>query len=161
MDENQSTTWVIDAREVILGRLASEAARLLMEGQKNKTDDRVIIVNARSAIVTGRRKTVVEDYRSKYALNHARKGPFFPRMPDRIVKRTVRGMLPYNKKPTGRSAYQNLRVEIDCPPHLISDLPDGHQRPTLHQKTLKKPDKYVSLDEICRVLGAPTNRWGA
>jgi len=34
-------------------------------------------------------------------LNHARKGPFFPCMFDMILKRAVRGMLPYQKKTSG------------------------------------------------------------
>ena len=39
-------------------------------------------------------------------------------MPDMILKRTVRGMLPYQAKSSGRRALRNLRVEIGCPSHL-------------------------------------------
>ena len=154
-------TYVIDAKNLILGRMASAAAELLMQGQKEKREDRVIIVNAEEVVVSGRRSHVMETYLAKYELNHPRKGPFFPRMPDKIVKRTVRGMLPYNRKKSGRRAYANLRVEIGCPKHLSEDLPPGHARPELPKDTLKVPERGVTLNEICEVLGAPTKRWSA
>ena len=161
MDEIEEMTYVIDAKGLILGRLASAAAELLMLGQKEKRDDRVIIVNAEEVVVSGRKSRVMETYQAKYALNHPRKGPFFPRMPDKIVKRTVRGMLPVNRKKSGRRAFGNLRVEIGCPSHLKDELPPGHARPDLPEKTSKEPERGVTLNEICRVLGAPTERWGA
>jgi len=161
LDENEPVTYVIDAKGLILGRMASAAAEILMQGQKEKRDDRVIIVNAEEVVVSGRRSHIMETYREKYALNHPRKGPFFPRMPDKIVKRTVRGMLPYNRKKSGRRAFANLRVEIGCPKHLSDELPPDHTRPTLPKDTLKVPERGVTLNEICRVLGAPTERWSA
>ncbi len=111
-----------------MGRLASASADILLKAAREDRDDKVIIVNAEKAIISGRPRAVLENYHKKYELNHARKGPFFPRMPDMILKRAVRGMLPYQKKSSGRRALRNLRVEIGCPSHLSGDLPEGHQQ---------------------------------
>ena len=81
---------VYDAKDKILGRLASQVAKDMISARKSGTQQRVIIINAEEAIVSGARTQVLSDYRAKYKLNHARKGPFFPRMPDKIIKRTVR-----------------------------------------------------------------------
>ena len=62
-------------------------------------EDKVVIVNAEKAIVTGSPASIMATYHAKYELNHARKGPYFPRMPDMILKRTVRGMLPTRRSP--------------------------------------------------------------
>ena len=110
MDE-EATTYVFDATDMVIGRLASHVAKILLNGQKDGTLDRVIITNAESAVVSGSKKAVFATYRKKYELNHARKGPFFPRMPDKILKRTVRGMLPYQKKSSGRAALRLVLQE--------------------------------------------------
>ena len=88
----EATTFVYNAEDKVLGRLASVVAKQLITAKKAGEDTRVIIVNAEKAIVTGKRSTILSDYRAKYELNHPRKGPFFPRMPDQILKRTVRGL---------------------------------------------------------------------
>jgi len=110
-----ATTYVFDADGLIMGRLASASADILLKAAREDRDDKVIIVNAEKAIISGRPRAVLDTYHKKYELNHARKGPFFPRMPDMILKRAVRGMLPYQKKSSGRRALRNLRVEIGCP----------------------------------------------
>ena len=123
-----TTTYVFDADGLIMGRLASASADLLLKAAREDRDDKVIIINAEKAIVSGRPRAVLNTYHKKYELNHARKGPFYPRMPDMILKRAVRGMLPYQKKSSGRRALRNLRVEIGIPSHLAGDLPEGHER---------------------------------
>ena len=155
----EATTYVFDADGLVMGRLASASAEILLKAAREDRDDKVIIVNAEKAIISGRPKSVLENYHQKYALNHARKGPFFPRMPDMILKRAVRGMLPYQHKSSGRRALRNLRVEIGCPTHLAGDLPDGHERGD--DSTFRKdlPDRYITLGDVSANLGAPSHRW--
>jgi large subunit ribosomal protein L13 len=131
-----------------------------MSARRAGEDTRVIIVNAEKAIVTGKRTSVLSDYRSKYELNHARKGPFFPRMPDQILKRTVRGMLPYQKNSSGRGALKALRVEIGTPSDLSGDLPDGCEWGDSTNIERPLPERYVRLGEISKELGV-TVRWEA
>ena len=142
-----------------MGRLASTVADLLLKAAREDRDDKVIIINSEKAIVSGRPRSVLNTYQAKYKLNHPRKGPFFPRMPDMIMKRTVRGMLPYQRKSSGRRALRNLRVEIGCPSHLESDLPEGHESGDDSKIRRALPDRFILLGEISANLGAPTHRW--
>jgi|TARA_B100000242_G_scaffold289196_1_gene258630 large subunit ribosomal protein L13 len=122
---------------------------------------KVIIINAENAIVTGSRDRVLANYDQKYKLNHPRKGPFFPRMPDMILKRTVRGMLPYQKKSSGRQAVKDLRVMIGTPSNLEGeDLPEGHEWGDTTKIDRPLPDSFVRLGDISKHLGAKTSRWG-
>ena len=153
------TTYVFNADGLIMGRLASTVAELLIKAAREDRDDKVIIINSEKAIVSGRPRSVLNTYQAKYKLNHPRKGPFFPRMPDMIMKRTVRGMLPYQRKNVGRRAIRNLKVEIGCPSHLESDLPDGHESGDDSKIRRALPDRFILLGEISANLGAPTHRW--
>ena len=80
-------------------------------------------------------------------------------MPDMILKRAVRGMLPYQSKSSGRRALRNLRVEIGCPSHLTGDLPDGHEHGDDSKIRKGAPESFVSLGDISQNLGAPSHRW--
>ncbi|MBN54987.1 MAG: 50S ribosomal protein L13 [Euryarchaeota archaeon] len=152
---------VYDAKDKILGRLASQVAKDMISARKSGSQQRVIIINAEEAIVSGPRTKVFSDYRAKYKLNHARKGPFFPRMPDKIIKRTVRGMLPYQKNSSGREAFRDLRVMIGTPSNLSGDdLPDGHQWGDTSNIERSFPNKFVRLGEISSHLGVDSTRWG-
>ncbi|MEC7694745.1 MAG: 50S ribosomal protein L13 [Candidatus Thermoplasmatota archaeon] len=155
-------TTVYDATDKILGRLASQVAKEMISARKSGRQQRVIIINAEHAIVSGPKSKVLSDYRAKYQLNHARKGPFFPRMPDKIIKRTVRGMLPYQKNSSGRNALRDLRVLIGAPSNLSGDeLPEDHQWGETSKIDRKTPEKYVRLGEISSHLGVDSTRWEA
>jgi hypothetical protein len=80
-------------------------------------------------------------------------------MPDMILKRTVRGMLPYQEKSSGRKALRNLRVEIGCQSHLSGDLPEGHETGDDSQIRRALPMRFVRLGDISANLGAPAHRW--
>ncbi len=99
---------VIDGKNAILGRLASQTAKKLLKGES------VTIVNAEKVIITGSPSSIKEKYLAHRRRGSAHHGPFFPTRPDNIVRRTVRGMLPY-KTNRGRSALRRLRVHIGTP----------------------------------------------
>ncbi len=133
---------VIDATNMILGRLASRVAKMLLEGEE------VVIVNAEKAVITGNKSYIIEKYQERRNIGSVRKGPYYPRMPDRILRRTVRGMLPI-KKPSGRQAYKRLRVYIGVPEEfqnvefeIIEDAKNRHVR------------NYMTLGELSKHLGA-------
>ena len=153
-------TLVYDARDKILGRLASQVAKQLISARKNGQEQRVIIYNAEHAIVSGPRTQVLSRYDKKYKLNHARKGPFFPRMPDQILKRTVRGMLPYQKNSSGRGALRDLRVLIGQPTNISEEeLPVDHAWGETDSIERPLPLKFVRLGEISSSLGVDASRW--
>ena len=156
----EAATLVYDATDKILGRLASLVAKQLMSARKAGREQRVIIYNAEHAVVSGPKTRVLANYDGKYKLNHARKGPFYPRMPDQILKRTVRGMLPYQKNSSGRGALRDLRVMIGKPSNLSGDeLPDGHAWGETGPIDRPLPLKFVRLGEISSSLGVDASRW--
>ena len=157
---DSTSTLVFDAKDQVLGPLASHVASTLLVTRREGNPKKVIIINAENAIVTGSKDRVLADYDRKYKLNHPRKGPFFPRMPDMILKRTVRGMLPYQKKSSGRQAFKDLRVMIGTPSNLVGeDLPEGHEWGDTTKIDRPLPDSFVRLGDISKHLGAKTSRW--
>jgi len=106
-----SEASVIDASGLLLGRMASVVAKRLLSGEK------VTVVNAEKAIVSGRRGFILTSRKRFLEVGSFRKGPHHPRRPDTIVRRTVRGMLPW-RNPRGREAYRRLKVHIGVPDEL-------------------------------------------
>ncbi len=134
---------VVDASDAILGRLASKIAKMLLEGK------RVIVINAERAIVTGNRDEIFARYKQKYDRGHKYKGPFFPRRPDLLVKRTIRGMLPW-KKYRGREAYKRLRVYIGVPENIKPEKAIKIEEASIVRSNAPR---FVRVEEISRFLG--------
>lgn len=100
---------LIDASNAILGRLASYAAKQALLGKN------VIIVNCNDAVIAGNRRTTINIYQEKRLRGgSSQKGPFFPSIPYRVVKRTIRGMLKY-KEGRGRAALERIKCYNDTP----------------------------------------------
>lgn len=132
---------VIDATGLVLGRLAGQVAPRLLDGEE------IRIVNAEEAIVSGKRRRVVDKYKTKRERGTPRTGPKFPRAPDKILKRTVRGMLP-DQKPRGRDALKRLKVYISTPDDLAgvdAETVDAAHRPDIVSS--------VTLGEVSEALG--------
>jgi large subunit ribosomal protein L13 len=105
---------VIDASNLILGRLASLVAKHLLSGET------VVVVNAEKAVVSGARSSILKEAQARLeirTLGSKSKSPKHPRRPDGIVRRTVRGMLPRGKE-KGKDAFSRLRVYIGVPKNL-------------------------------------------
>jgi large subunit ribosomal protein L13 len=105
---------VYDAEGMILGRFASHIAKLLIENEKAGKGEDIFVVNAEKSVIVGAKDAILNRYLFLRDVGTARKGPFYPRMPDRILKRTIRGMIPY-QTPRGRIAFKRLRVYIGIP----------------------------------------------
>jgi len=109
--------YVIDADGMVLGRLASEAAKILRG--KNKpiftphidTGDNVIIVNAAKVKITGKKREQKKYYRhSDYVggLREATLDEMLAKKPETVVELAIKGMLP--KGPLGNSMFKKLHV---------------------------------------------------
>ena len=133
---------VIDARDCILGRVASQVAERALEGE------RIAVVNAEQAVITGRKEDVIGTYRKRTELGSDR-GPYYPKRPDRIMKRSIRGMTPY-KRPRGREAFENIRVYLGNPYEgdREGELVEGTSLDRLSNI------KFISLGELSERLGA-------
>lgn len=100
---------LIDATDLILGRVAAAAAKAALLGEK------INIVNCEKAVISGRKRALIEHFKWRRQLGfNPYKGPFVPKSPDRIVKRAIRGMLPW-KRWKGRQAYKRIRCYIGLP----------------------------------------------
>ncbi|PSP73320.1 50S ribosomal protein L13 [Halobacteriales archaeon QS_3_64_16] len=133
---------VIDARDCILGRVASQVAERALEGE------RIAVVNAERAVITGRKEDVIGTYRKRTELGSDR-GPYYPERPDRIMKRSIRGMIPY-KRPRGREAFENVRVYLGNP------YEGDREGELLENTSLDRLSniKFISLGELSERLGA-------
>ncbi|MGZ4532291.1 MAG: 50S ribosomal protein L13 [Mycobacteriaceae bacterium] len=111
-------TWhVIDATDVVLGRLATHAATLLRGKHKPifaphvDTGDFVVIINAEKIAVSGNKRDAKFIYRhSGYpgGLRRRSVGEMIEKQPDRLVEKAVEGMLPKNR--LGRAMISKLKV---------------------------------------------------
>jgi large subunit ribosomal protein L13 len=127
---------VIDATDVVLGRLASQAAILLRGKHKPiyaphvDTGDFVIIVNAEKIALSGNKRDQKMAYRhSGYpgGLHAVRYSQLLDRNPRKAIEKAVRGMLPHNS--LGRQMLKKLKVYAG-PAH-----PHQAQQPTPYQIT--------------------------
>jgi large subunit ribosomal protein L13 len=135
---------VVDARDCILGRVASQVAERTLEG------DRVAVVNAERAVITGREGQIEEKFRKRREVGSDR-GPAYPKRPDRIFKRSIRGMLPH-KRPRGREAFENVRVYVGNP----YEGDGAYEAEVLPETSLDRLSniKFVSLGDVSESLGA-------
>ncbi|BAN90565.1 50S ribosomal protein L13 [Aeropyrum camini] len=113
--DGESREIVVDGSGMIMGRLASLVAKLLLAGWSVK------VVNAEKIVLSGDPKMVVESYRRtvlgvKSRFSHKWR-PKRPRTPQRLFKHAVRGMLPRNKA-RGRVALSRLKVYVGVPEEL-------------------------------------------
>ncbi|NPA75528.1 MAG: 50S ribosomal protein L13 [Euryarchaeota archaeon] len=133
---------IIDADNMIMGRLASKVAKDLLRGEE------IIIVNAEKAVITGNKEYIIEKYAKMREIGTPRKGPRYPKMPDRILKRTVRGMLPV-KKGHGKEAYGRLKVYMGVPRELSDKKLEVYE-----DARNTKLKGFITLKELSRHLGA-------
>jgi len=133
---------VIDAEMSILGRLCTKIASKLLSGEE------VVVVNAEKAIITGSKEDIFAEYRQKKMRGKVMHGPFYPRRADLIMKRTVRGMLPWDM-PRGRNAYKLLKVYVGIPREF-----DAVEKIKFEGATNISRDRYVTLSEISQYLGS-------
>ncbi|MBU0898356.1 MAG: 50S ribosomal protein L13, partial [Nanoarchaeota archaeon] len=76
---------IIDASEQVVGRLASKAAKEALKGNK------IVIVNADKAIISGTPKYTEKIFHEKLKKGDPYHGPFYPKTPEGVMKRIIRG----------------------------------------------------------------------
>ncbi|KDS91411.1 50S ribosomal protein L13 [Halorubrum saccharovorum] len=135
---------VVDARDCILGRVSSKVAQRVLDGET------VAVVNAENAVITGNEEATMETYHTRAELG-SDSGPYYPKRPDRIFKRAIRGMLPY-KTEDGREAFSNVRVYVGNPYERDEDA----ESVVLDGTSLDRLSniKFTTLGDISESLGA-------
>lgn len=141
----QTTLIVVDGTDHIAGRLCSNVAKLLLK------ENRVSVVNCDKILLSGNRKSIVEEYKAFLeiaSILHPKHGPFHPRRPDTMISRMIRGMLP-RKKPSGQAALKRLRAYIGVPKELRSFKKIQFD----NSKIRKSSSYYTSMSSLGRTIG--------
>ncbi|AHG04180.1 50S ribosomal protein L13 [Halobacterium sp. DL1] len=131
---------VVDARDCIMGRVASNVAERALAGET------VAVVNAEQAIITGARDDILGTYNKRAELG-SDSGPYYPKRPDGIFKRAVRGMLPY-KEQAGREAFENVRIYVGNQTGEDGEVLEGTSLDRLSNI------RFITLAEVSEELGA-------
>ena len=143
--ESKTKSILVDGTNLIAGRLCSNVAKLLLQG------NRVSIVNCDKIMISGKRNSIVEEYKTflKIAsIINPKHGPYHPRRPDTIISRMVRGMLP-RKKPSGQAALKRLRAYIGIPNELRSQ-----EKIQFDKAKIRRTNAYyTSMAELGRAIG--------
>jgi large subunit ribosomal protein L13 len=131
---------IIDANYCIYGRLASYVAELALDGWS------IAVVNVEKSIITGNPKNTISKFRKRTEVG-SDQGPFYPKQPDQLFKRSVRGMLPY-KKSRGREALDRIRAYIENPYDVR-----GIRIDEIYINTISTKD-FIRLKSLSEELGA-------
>jgi len=132
----------IDADGLVLGRMSSVIAKCLLNGEE------ITIVNCEKALISGNRVNIIAEYERSRAMGKVRKGPFFPRMPDRLMRRTISRMM-HHRMPKGKAAMARLTIHIGVPFSLKAMKFESLEAA---KKTSLK--KYLTLGDVSKELGA-------
>ena len=143
--DKTSRPIVIDATDHIAGRLSSNVAKLLLQG------NRVAVINSEKIMISGRRRGIIDEYKQFLKISsilHPKHGPFHPRRPDTIISRMIRGMLPRDK-PSGKEALSRLRVYIGIPRDVKS-----LERIQIEKAKIRKSSAlYTTMEDLSRNVG--------
>ena len=148
----EASTLVYDASDKILGSLASHVAKRADDRSQGwPTASASSSYNAEKAVVTGPKTarsspiTIRSTNSITRGRDHSIRG-----MPDQILKRTVRGMLPYQKNSSGRNSLRDLRVMIGKLQRTSLEMvcPMVTRGVTRHHIDRDLPQKFVRLGEI-------------
>jgi len=134
---------IVDATNLILGRVASFAAKNALLGEN------IEIINCENAIITGNKRTTLKTYKERLHRGSKTRGPFTYRRADMFVKRAIRGMLPY-KKENGRKALKRIKCYVGVPDQFKDKKIEELKKMGISKLSVVK---YVTVKEICSMLG--------
>ena len=137
----------IDASGAVVGRLSARVAKLLLANQH------VEIINADKAVMAGSLSAAKENYlsrRSQKNKRHPEDSPVWPRVPNLLLRRIIRGMLPHKMR-RGRDAFSRLKTYVGIPREL-KGLP--LEQPDAAKMRTESNNKYIELGALSKRLGA-------
>ena len=128
---------IIDAKNCVAGRIASYVAKESLKGEE------IVVVNCENAILTGGKKNIKKEYTTKrQRLGPGLRGPKYPKTSERVLKRTIRGMLPEHRFGKGKEAFKRIRC--------YNGFPKEFERKEVIQISKVKTDKYARVKDISR-----------
>jgi len=142
MQATKTSEIIVNAEGLVLGRMCSKIAKRLLNGEQ------IIIVNAEKAIISGKKKSKVAEAKEFLEVGAPMRGPFHSRRPDRIVRKTVRGMVPW-PQPKGKNAYKRLKVFMGIP----KELKDQKMETVEQASAAKLKGPHFTLAELATEIG--------
>ena len=142
MQATKTSEIIVNAEGLVLGRMCSKIAKRLLNGEQ------IIIVNAEKAIISGKKKSKVAEAKQFLEVGAPERGPFHYRRPDMIVRKTVRGMLPFSQ-PRGKRALANLRVYMGIP----IEFKDQKTEKPADAESSKLRGPKLTLADLAKELG--------
>jgi large subunit ribosomal protein L13 len=142
MQAAKTSEVIVNAEGLVLGRMCSKIAKRLLNGEQ------IIIVNAEKAIISGKKKSKVAEAKQFLEVGAPERGPFHSRRPDRIVRKTVRGMVPW-PQPKGKNAYKRLKVFMGIP----KELKDQKMETVEQASAAKLKGPHFTLAELATEIG--------
>jgi large subunit ribosomal protein L13 len=133
---------VIDGNGMIFGRLASRIAKKVLSGEE------VQLINAERMVISGDPKSLTKKFQMRRLAQNKgtpEHSPHWPRVPHMLVKRMLRGMLPW-KSARGRAAYKKLMVYSGNPKNLVPGA-------ALENPERKKGAKSMTILQLSKMLG--------
>lgn len=143
--DKQAQSVVVDGTNLLAGRLSSNVAKLLLQG------NRVTIVNCEKILISGNKRNIIQNYKNFLSISsilHPEHGPYHPRRPDTIIARMIRGMLP-KKKPSGMTALRRLRTYVGVPSGLGASKKTSFD----NAKITRPQSNYTSMSDLAKEVG--------
>ena len=138
----KSSITLVNAEGQIVGRMGSKIAKRLLNGEE------VIILNAEKAIISGKRKSKIAEAHLFLEVGAPERGPFHYRRPDRYLRKSIRGMLPF-KQAKGKSAYKRLKAYMGIPTEFKDQPMITFEEAS--SADLKGP--HITLGELAKEIG--------
>ena len=135
---------VVDGEGKVVGRVATRIAKRLLMGEE------IHLVNAEKMVISGKKGYVIGKYMTRRGVVDKRDpehSPHWPKVPSMLVRRIIRGLLPYDRK-RGREAYKRLRVYNGIPERFAEAKKESY--PETAGRNL--PKKMIVYD-LCKLLG--------
>ena len=134
-----SNEIIVDAENSVVGRLASFVAKKALQGNN------LVVVNSEKARIIGKKKVILGRYIQKRQLGKGvQKGPNLPSKSDMILRRMIRGMLPWDKA-KGRDAYKKV--------YCFKGVPDKYKNKEKIKFESKEALNFITIQDISKALG--------
>lgn len=130
----------LNAENETLGRLASYVAKQALLGNE------IVVVNSEKALISGNSTNIIQKQKALRRLNtmKPRKGPFFSNDTEKILKRSIRGMLPDYTLGRGKEAWKRIKCYVG--------LPEEFSKEKIISINTRKTIKNINLETLNKRL---------
>ena len=135
---------IVNADKLVAGRLASIVAKKIIKGEE------VVVINSEKSIIVGTFEAIMPKYKMKVnasVLSNPHFGPKYDRVPSKMFRRMVKGMLP-NKNRTSERLIKNLKV-FNLGEHEV----DISKAETIQKIKCNEKHDFMTLGEVASALG--------